>query len=221
MAKPPVTLITFNAPPLVEVLSGKPQGGYALTVVRRIFDLADVDFQLRVYPEKRSILMAYEQPRVCTFPIDRSQERETNLHWIGPVSISRHGLYSRPDSHLSLRTLEDAKPLSISTHLGGVIGESLQGAGYRVTQTRTPELGLRMLMANRVDLWASDVRAASEVAGTAGVLLSEPALVFFTTLRSMGCSLALDPKTLDNLEKAYRQLRDSGELEELLNTHGL
>ena len=53
------------------------------------------------------------------------------------------------------------------------------------------------------------------------MILNEPALVFFTTLRSMGCSLDLDPQTLDNLEKAYRQLRDSGELEELLNTHGL
>ncbi len=215
-AEAPLRLITFSVPPLVELADdGKPKG-IAVDVIRRLFELSGENYTLTVQPQKRAIRTAMQEPNTCSFPITRSQEREASLRWVGPVSVSRHGLYSSPERPVLIRTLEDARNFLISSYLGSGIGEYLDSLGFEVHMAAENELGLRMLAANRVDLWAADTRAAPLIAEKTGIDLGEPELVFFTTLRSMGCHRNLDPKRLKKLTDTLQQLFLDGELDSVL-----
>lgn len=215
-AEDPLRLITFPVPPLVELGENRKPKGIAVDVIRRLFELSGENYTLMVQPEKRAILSAITEPNTCSFPLIRSQEREASLHWVGPVSISRHGLYSDPERPIPIRTLEDARNFPISSYLGSGIGEYLDSLGFNVHKAPENELGLRMLVAKRVDLWATDTRAAPLIAERLGIELKDAELVFFTTLRSMGCHRDVDPKRLAKLTRTLRQLFVDGELDSVL-----
>lgn len=215
-AENPLRLITFSVPPLVELdENGKPEG-IAVDVITRLFRLSGEEYTLVVQPVKRAILSAMQDPNTCAFPITRSQERESSLSWVGPVSVSRHALYSDPERPVRIRTLEDARDFAISSYLGSGIGEYLDNLGFEVHMAPQNELGLRMLAAKRVQLWAADTRAAPLIADKIGIKLGDPELVFFTTLRSMGCHRDVDPERVARLTKNLRQLFRDGKLDSVL-----
>ncbi|SFM68433.1 substrate-binding periplasmic protein [Marinobacter zhejiangensis] len=215
-ADEPLTLLTFDIPPLVNEQEGRQASGYAYRVVERMFELAGDEFRLEFQPPKRALRSAMELPNTCAFPVDRSQERETSLSWIGPVSVSRHGLYSHPDRPHPIATLDDARQWSISSYLGSGVGEYLQTQGFDIHLASKPYLGLLMLQANRVDLWIADTRAAPLIARAQGIELNEPELVFFTTLRSMGCNTSIPQERLRKLERALLTLYRNGELADII-----
>lgn len=215
-AEAPLTLISFDFPPLVNQLEGNQADGYAYRVIQRMFELAGDEFVLEFQPPKRALRTAMNRPDTCAFPIDRSQERETSLNWIGPVSVSRHGLYSHPDRPQSIVTLEDARQWRIGSYLGSGVGEYLQAQGFNVHLASKPYLSLLMLQAGRVDLWISDTRAAPLTAQNRGFALNEPELVFFTTLRSMGCNTSVPQARIRKLEQALLTLYRNGELADII-----
>ncbi|MDX1755354.1 MAG: transporter substrate-binding domain-containing protein [Marinobacter sp.] len=212
----PLKLVTFHIPPLVSLSNRAAPSGYAIDVVRRMFDRAGDDYELEIQPVKRAMRSAIDTPGTCVFPIDRSQEREASLSWIGPVSVARHGFYSAPARPYTLRSLTDARPYTIGSYLGSGVGEYLQSLDYKVHLATQNHLGLLMLQAGRVDLWISDTRSAPIIAERLGVELGEPELVFFTTLRSLGCNRDTDPARLAALETALLELYNSGELQDIL-----
>lgn len=212
----PMKLLTFQIPPLVEISDRHGPTGYAMEIVQRMFERAGDDYELEIQPVKRAIRSAMDTRNTCVFPIDRSQEREASLSWIGPVSISRHGFYSHPERPLSIRSLADARPYSIGSYLGSGVGEYLQSLDFNVHLATRNHLGLLMLQAGRVNLWISDTRSAPIIAKRLGIELGEPELVFFTTLRSLGCNRGTDPARLQALESALLELYDSGELQSIL-----
>lgn len=215
-ADAPLRLTTFALPPLVNVSQDAPPSGFAVEVIERVFERAGERYELTIQPTKRALRTAIDTPNTCVFPIDRSQERETSLRWIGPVSISQHAFYSHPQRPVPLRTLEDARRYSSSSYLGSGVGEYLQSLGFDVHLASKSELGLRMLAADRVDLWVADTRAAPILAQQESIELGEPELVFFTTLRSMGCNNGVAKERLQALEDALLELYHSGELQALM-----
>ncbi len=212
----PLKLITFPIPPLVRISDHEPPSGYALDVIHRMFELAGDTYELDFQPVKRAMRSATEAANTCVFPIDRSQEREASLSWIGPVSVSRHGFYSHPDRPLTLRTLADARPYVISSYLGSGVGEYLKSLDFRMHLASKHHLGLLMLNAGRVDLWISDTRSAPILAERLNLKLNAPELVFFTTLRSLGCNHQTSPERLQALENALLAMYTSGELQAIL-----
>lgn len=215
-AEEPLTLLTFDIPPLVHQTDADQANGYAIRVIQRMFELAGDQYQLEFQPPKRALRSATNNANTCAFPIDRSQERETSLSWIGPVSISRHGFYSHPDRPYPVTTLEDARGAIIGSYLGSGVGEYLQSQGFNVHLASKPYLSLLMLQAGRVDLWISDTRSAPIIAQEHGISLSQPELVFFTTLRSMGCNTNIPQERIHKLEQALLTLYHNGELADIM-----
>ncbi|WP_409525771.1 substrate-binding periplasmic protein [Nitrincola sp. MINF-07-Sa-05] len=213
---PPVQLITFQLPPLVEASEEGNIQGIAIDLVQRLFDVADVPYELSIQPSRRALESTLNTPGVCAFPVERSQEREALFEWVGPVTISRHGFYSHPDHPKPLLTMEDARGYQIGSFIGSGVGEYLADLGFSVYQTPEPSQGLLMLSHQRIDLWVSDTRAAPAIAEKMNVDLKHSELEFFTTLRSMACHPDTDPETLAHLSQTLLKLFLSGEAESLL-----
>jgi polar amino acid transport system substrate-binding protein len=182
----PIRLLTYDELPWVDAQQ-RPLRGATIELVKQLFTEAGVPFSIEVFPLKRALKMAGAQPGTCVFPIERTHARETALRWISPLVISRYGFYSAPGHALNLPTLESARPYSIASYLGSGVGEYLVSRGFNVIEVSSAKLGPNMLAHNRFDLWVSDTRTAEALVPSAGPTLGNPALVFLSTLRAMGC----------------------------------
>lgn len=213
---PPLRLLTFHEPPWVDARA-RPTTGIAVSVVQRVLEASGVPYEMMVMPPKRALAMAEVQPGTCVFPVERTQEREALLRWVGPVLVSRHALYPRAGQDLRLMTLEDARQMRIGSHLGSGVGEYLERLGYRVTLVSQNDLGPAMLARERIDLWVSDTGSAQATAEAAGVTIGAPALVFFTTLRAMGCHPQTPAETVARMQETLSRLLREGQLRDLIN----
>ena len=201
----PIQLLTFDEPPWVNAQQTQLQGP-TIELVKQLFALAGVPYNIEVLPLKRALMMANTRPGTCVFPIERSQDRETGLRWISPLVVSRYGFYTAPGQSLNLQTLEDARPYSIASYLGSGVGEYLLNRGFKVVEVSSAKLGPNMLAHKRFDLWVSDTRTAEALNASAGPVLDKPALVFLSTLRGMGCHPDTSNISLELLQTALLQL---------------
>jgi polar amino acid transport system substrate-binding protein len=201
----PIKLLTFDEPPWVDAQK-QPLQGPTIELVKQLFAQAGVPYSFEVLPLKRALKMANSQPGTCVFPIERSQERETALRWISPLVVSRYGFYSAPGHALNLQTLEDARPYSIASYLGSGVGEYLLSRGFNVVEVSSAKLGPNMLAHKRFDLWVSDTRTAQALNTSSGATLGQPALVFLSTLRAMGCHPDTSNTSLELLQSALLQM---------------
>ena len=208
-------LLTYIDAPYVYPESEKKQG-LAVLFIKQLMARANLTYSLEVVPAKRALLLASAKPNTCVFPIERSQEREVQYSWVSPILISRHGLFKRPDRKLkALRTVRDAQKYSIGTYLGSGIGEYLRNFDFTIEETTSNELNIHKLFAKRIDLWASDTLSAQYIAEKNGIILREPELIFFTSLRAMGCHPSLSDKINQRLNQTLGSMYKDGSIERI------
>lgn len=210
----PLNVVTFIEKPLIYQHKGEPVG-VVVDVVRALFGQAGIDYKLRLMPPKRALLTTAETENFCVFPVERSQEREAQFQWVSPVLISRHGLFSHPEAPIKLKTLEDAKSYKLGSYLGSGVGEYLENSGFNVEYAGRNELNARKLLKNRIDLWVSDIESAKFLINSENLPITDPEIVFFTTVRTMACNLAVDKATVKQLQKTITNMYRNGDVEKI------
>lgn len=207
-------VMTYDNPPYATEIAGVKQG-LLIELLDELFSRADLAYELQFLPLKRGMMMAEHAKDVCVLPLERSQERESHYVWIGPIMISRYGLFSGRHQQIPLVVLEDARPYKIGSYLGSGIGEYLQELGFEVEFTVDNSQNLKKLVRNRIDLWATELISANADMQLLGVELGPAELVFFTSIRAMAChpDLPLAQKTA--LDHALRLLYREGFIDAL------
>ena len=208
-------LVTFEAPPYIFPTSeGEP--GLAIRLVEALMQRAGVSYDVTIMPPKRAIAFALSTPNTCVFPVERSQDREVQLAWISPILISRQGFFQNPKKPaFNLRVLTDVQTFKIGSYLGSGTGEYLSALGFDVDFAVSNNSNILKLMANRIDVWESDILSAPYIAAQAGVVLQPSELVFFTTLRAIGCHLGLAPERLERLNLMLQKMYQDGSFEKI------
>jgi len=210
----PLNVVTFIERPLIYQKSGEA-AGVVVDVVKELFRQANIEYKLRLMPPKRALLTTAETDGFCVFPVARSQEREARFQWVSPVLISRHGLFSHPEKSIKLKTLEDAKPYKLGSYLGSGVGEYLEISGFKVEYSGRNELNARKLLKNRIDLWVSDIESARFLINDERLPITEPEMVFFTTVRAMACNTGVDSSIVKKLQKTVTQMYRNGDVEKI------
>lgn len=211
-----ITLVVNETPPLA-ISEGRGFTGVSVSFVEEMFKRARINYEFHLQPTKRALRTTRADSLTCAFPIVRSQEREPNFSWVGPIAISRLGLYSRPGEKISLDTLYDAKDVPVVARLGSNISDYLRSRGFMAFTSVTPEQGFRMLMKNRVDLWAVDIRTAADVARVNGYELGKAEIEFYTSIYYLACNAELPGTMLKKLHLTLEDMYDSGWAEKALN----
>lgn len=205
-----IDLVSFEEPPYVMSDNGGAKG-LVVEYVSALMDRAGLRYRLDILPAKRALLFALSHKNACVFPIERSQEREVDFHWISPIQISRHGFFQHPDDvPVSLRVLEDAKGFRIGSYLGSGIGAYLESLGFEVDYAAANSANIHKLMARRIDLWASDEVSARYIAGNSQFTLAPSPLVFFTTVRAIGCHASMPTEVVEVLNDALQAMHRDG-----------
>jgi len=154
--------ITTEHSPPASMLDGDTVVGRETEKIREMLVRSEIPHQISLLPWKRAYMLAQQQERNCVYSTTRTPEREKLFKWVGPTYETEWLLLGRADRKLTLRTLDDARPLRIGTYLGDARDEYLRERGFLVEPAQNDASNPKKLLLNRIDLWAVGMRTGSQ-----------------------------------------------------------
>ncbi|WP_215779277.1 MULTISPECIES: ABC transporter substrate-binding protein [unclassified Paludibacterium] len=148
-------LLTEQYPPFNMMTSGGQVGGMSTEVVRELFKRAKIPYQIELEPWIRAFNTAILENNTCVYSTTRTDNREHQFKWVGPLVENTWALYGGPASPKGIFALEDARRFTIGGYSGDAESQYLIGLGFNVELTPTDDLNLRKLVAGRIDFWAT------------------------------------------------------------------
>lgn len=137
--------------------SGRPEPGYFDNLVIKLFSKAELQTEIVAQvPWKRAMELGARESGHVIYPATRSENREDQFKWVGPVSRAIWNLYGFSNKGWSEMSFEN---LLAEARIGTLMGSAREaylrqrGAQYIVAVPRE-ELLLPMMLADRVDLIA-------------------------------------------------------------------
>lgn len=213
-----VQLFAWERPPLVQQTVDGQGTGLVPELTHELFRRAGSSYRLSFLPLQRALLKVQQEPNSCVLLVERRQEREPYYAWIGPLLVSRLGLYAKADDPLQLDSLEQARGLRILSHQGSGAGDYLQGVGLDVLYSNKESLNLSMLQRSRARLWATSAAVVHALAATPA---PREVLPFLTLMEDIACHPQLDPALLQHLQATLRQMYREGWVQALYRQHGV
>ncbi|MDG9926609.1 MULTISPECIES: transporter substrate-binding domain-containing protein [unclassified Pseudomonas] len=218
LAAAELQLYAWERAPLVQQ---RPDGGAAGLVPEladELFRRAGIGYRLSFLPLQRALHQVQQQPRSCVLLVERQQEREPHFGWVGPLLVSRLGLYAKADDDLQLASLEQVRGLRVLSHQGSGAGEYLQSTGVAVIYSNKESLNLSMLQRSRARLWATSSAVADSLAARPP---PREVLPFLTLMEDIACHPDMDPAELRRLQRELWQMYREGWVQALYRRHGM
>ncbi|MCY1289576.1 Bacterial extracellular solute-binding protein, family 3 [compost metagenome] len=204
-----------------------PHRGVASRIISEAFALEGIDVQWKFYPWARALHLAQRGELAGSAVWLRSPEREAQFFISDPVIDSHYLLFYRKDHPIDWQQIDDLVDLRLGATSGYDYGEAFQRAEaegrLQVRRQTSDELGLRQLLAGRIDAIPLDKVVAYALLHE-HFSAAERAQIGFhpRPLRSDTLHLLLSRRVAGNAELMARfnqglaQLRDSGKVAQYL-----
>lgn len=204
-----------------------PHQGIASRIVAEAFALEGIEVHWDFYPWARSLMLAQRGQRTGSAVWLRSEERDKDFYVSDPVVDSSYYLFHRKDHPLDWHEVQDLKGLQIGGANGFDYGPTFQQAEaegtLNVRRQSNEELGLRQLLAGRIDVFPMDKTVAFDMLHQHFSAAERAQLTFHPKpLRSDTLHLMLSRAVPGNAEliarfnEGLKQLRDSGKIAQYL-----
>ncbi|MBA1376437.1 substrate-binding periplasmic protein [Pseudomonas brassicacearum] len=180
------------------------------------------DFHMTLYPWARAYEMALREPNVLIFPLDRTPAREQLFKWVGEIHRSTSRLYKLRDAEpITIGNLEEAKQYSIGVVRNDAKQIYLQDRGFkRLVVSADNHDNFQKLLNHQVQLVPMPENTAR--------LMSQDAQMDFNLLEEvysldeqphrvyLAFSLNTPDETVAKAQRAFEQLKASGEVERIM-----
>lgn len=196
---PSVQLLTEDYPPFNMILPSGEIGGMSTEVVRELFRRAGIPYRIELQPWIRAFNSAVLDNNTCVYSTTRSEHREHQFKWVGPLLENRWVLYAGPKSPSGISSLEDARPYTIGGYAGDAEAQYLIARGFNVELTPIDALNARKLSLGRIDFWATGAYRGIYVRAQEKVPLLHQALEFNTVLLYLACNPGVADLTIQRL----------------------
>jgi len=227
MAAERLYIFTENYPPYNASKSGEGFAhsedeitGICTDMVKAMLARVDYDYvmKMRVWSYAYDWVQGRENHGLfCTA---RTDEREDQFQWVGPLASIKWTLFAAPDSDITLSSLEDARDMRIAGYKGDVMSDYLVSQGFNVVMSQSGDVNARRLVLGQADLWVTD--------GLVGPLVAKeehdieglkPVLVFRETPMYLAVSKETSPDVVEDLQNALDAARSAGELAEVASAY--
>ena len=220
-------IFTENYPPYNASETGKGYAhseeditGICTDMVKAMLDRVDYDYVMKMRAWSYAYNWVQGRENHGLFCTARTDEREDQFQWVGPLASIKWTLFAAPDSDLTLNSLEDAKDLSIAGYKGDVMSEYLVDRGYNVVMGVSGDVNTRRLTLGQADLWVTDGLVGPLVAEEEhGITGLKPVLVFRETPMYLAFSNSTDPAIVADLQRALDEARAAGEIDRIVASY--
>jgi len=205
-----LTLTTEDAPPFNYTNDdGKTILGSATEAIHELFKRAKIDYTLTLYPWVRAIEMARTGKDTCVYSTTRTEEREKNFLWVGPVAPNDWMFFAKADSSITLSSVEDARKFKIGGYRGDAVTLFLERQKFTIDEAANDEQNAKKLEAGRIELWATGSQAGPFVANKMKVKI-KPVLNIKKTELYLACNLSVAPETIAKLNATLQAMAKDG-----------
>lgn len=197
---PKLELLTEDNPPLSKYDPSTGEfSGLNVDITRELMSRAKVAYQLKSLPIARAYREAVEHPNSCVIGLIFTEERKDTFAWVKPIATGGWGLFKKPGSPITLKSLEDVRNYTVASAPGYPSTESLEKFGgielIKVPFAQT----LQLLHRGRVDLALGGLRSTKPTALVGGVPMPEIALVLRRVEAGLACNPNVDKRVIQHL----------------------
>ncbi len=215
-----LTLLTEEYPPLT-FMGQNGVSGFGVEVVREIQKVLKTDYQPVLTDWDTAYQRAVKEPNIVIFTMEKTPERDSLFHWIGPLGEHVTNLYAPAESPLQLNTVADAKALkSIGTVKNWFSEQFLVKQGFtNLSSSNKPAECIKQLMDKSLDVAVFTDLTFGRIAEEAGFspTAAKPVLELLRTEYYIAISKGTDQKIVDQWKNAFQSLETSGSLNNLRN----
>ncbi|MBV8048605.1 MAG: transporter substrate-binding domain-containing protein [Paludibacterium sp.] len=205
-----VRLLTESYPPFNMMLENGQVGGMSTDIVRELFRRAGMDYTVELMPWIRAFNTAVLENNTCVYSTTRSDNREHQFKWIGPLLANPWVLYAGPSSPRPGLDLESVRRYRIGGYNGDAVAQYLIARGFNVELTPTDDLNLRKLEAGRIDYWATGKYLGNYLVKQANLPQLKPAMVFYTAFMYLACNPGMPNQTINRLNGVMQEMQQDG-----------
>ncbi|WP_417566461.1 substrate-binding periplasmic protein [Marinobacter sp.] len=217
-------IFTENYPPYNASESGKGFAhsedgitGICTDMVKAILARVDYDYVMKMRDWSYAYNWVQDRENHGLFCTARTDQREEQFQWVGPLASIKWTLFAAPDSDITLDSLEDAKDLRIAGYKGDVMSGYLVDQGFNVVMGMSGDVNPRRLTLGQADLWVTDGLVGPLVAQEEhGITGLKPVLVFRETPMYLAFSTNTDPAIIEDLQQALDKARSAGEIAKIV-----
>lgn len=220
-------IFTEKYPPYNDTVSGQAFAhdenditGICSDMVKAALARLDYDYVMKMRAWSYAYNWVQGRENHGLFCTARTDERESQFQWVGPLASIKWTLFAAPDSDISLNSLDDAKDLQIAGYKGDVMSDYLIDKGFNVLTAVSGDVNTRRLMLGQADLWVTDGLVGPLVAKEEhGITGLKPVLVFRETPMYLAFSNSTDPAIVADFQRALDEARKAGELDRIENRY--
>lgn len=223
----PITVVTEYLPKFQVKNEDGTLGGYATTVVNRLFELTNLPSNVSVLPWARAFSMAKSEPNIMIFSIMRTRERERDFHWVANLQTQRFFLWGlKKQFSQPLSSFELAKQYRVSTTKGYSAHYLFEKHGFKnILLTVRDSQNIGMLFKGRVDIIASPQERLKGRLSELNYSMSKlQRLVEVPALNkelSIAFSKGTSPHLIKRFQTAFIYLKKTGELARIQKKWGI
>ena len=203
-------LLTEDYPPFNMQTQPGQIGGAATDIVRELMTRSGVRYQLELLPWLRAYNRAILEADACVFSTTRTEARETQFKWIGPVVDNPWVLYALVDDKRAIGSLEAVRPYRIGGYSGDAVAQYLVARNFDVDLATNDQQNVRKLQAGRIDYWATGKYSGAIMIAREKAHNIRPVFTFNNTQMYLACNLRLDDQSVLQLNDTLRKMHKDG-----------
>lgn len=201
-------LLSEEFPPITFTQNGVAKGlgvDVVEEIQRRLGQRQSIEFM----PWSRAYREVQGPGQMALFTVARTSVREPLFKWVGPVVTFYSAIYAPAQGGMRLRSLDDAKRFeSVLVVRDWYTAEELTSLGFKnLVPVSDPVTALRMLLAKRAPLYATERQSMPGIMAQAGV--PEESVDTVYTYASAQGYIAFSKDTPDALVKAWADQLDA------------
>lgn len=217
-----LTIYTEQFPPY-NYLKNNKIVGINLDIIKQACKNAQIKCTFKLYPWLRAYKAALKYENAGVMSTSRSEEREAEFQWVGPLVYSKNYFYklvNRDD--IQVTSEQDLLNYTVSAQNGDIYQDVLVDLGYvrgkNLLQVSSKYKGVKLFYEGKLDLLIATDKTLEHKLGQYGYDSKQLVPIYPLTLpKSKGNYLALNKavpkKIVDKLQKAVDQLRASGQFD--------
>lgn len=207
---PTLHILTEQYPPY-NMLDARGQvSGMSTEVVQEMFRRTQLPYRIELQPWIRAFNNAVLENNTCVYSTTRTDNREHQFKWVGPLVANTWVLYGGPNSPKGILSLEDARRYTIGGYSGDAESQYLIGLGFNVELTPSDELNMRKLLANRIDFWATSKQRGTYLLARQKTGAIRLQLTFNNVFLYLACNPGVSDSTIRRLNDALTAMQHDG-----------
>lgn len=208
-----------------KILRGKEHGGrraFDIELVREMMLLVGERAEIEEIPFKRGLMLVQSSPDYALFNVNRTEEREHTVKWVGPLQSSITHFYENAKAPTGIKSMEDAKRVgSICVMRGNVHHRYLERQGFtNIYPVNSYASCIDMLILGRVSITPlSNLSALAESKNPEATLVKKTPVKVMESEGYLAFSKNTSDALIEEWQAALDEIKASGRYDELLNLY--